>query len=279
MKCPFCSAEDTQVIDSRVSEEGDSIRRRRRCQVCNKRFTTYETAELRMPQIVKTNGEREDFSTAEAAHRLPARAAQAPGHDRAGRRGHHAHRAEDARPGRARGRLAPPGRDGDGGAAQARQGGLHPLRLGLQELLGRRRFPRRDPAKCKRRNRASSRVAGIHRPAAATMHVLRRRPRLHGPRAGAHRARPRHLHAQSERGLRDREGRPRHRRGLARARGRGPCGGAGARGGRASRPRAPRPTSPSSPAATTAARRPAPTRWSPRAWPASSPRSRIRTRR
>jgi transcriptional repressor NrdR len=64
VKCPFCSAEDTQVIDSRVSEEGDSIRRRRRCQVCNKRFTTYETAELRMPQIVKTGGEREDFSTA-----------------------------------------------------------------------------------------------------------------------------------------------------------------------------------------------------------------------
>ena len=63
MKCPFCSAEDTQVIDSRVSEEGDSIRRRRRCQVCNKRFTTYETAELRMPQIVKNDGVREDFSS------------------------------------------------------------------------------------------------------------------------------------------------------------------------------------------------------------------------
>ena len=61
MKCPFCSAEDTQVIDSRVSEEGDSIRRRRRCQVCNKRFTTYETAELRMPQIVKSTGYREEF--------------------------------------------------------------------------------------------------------------------------------------------------------------------------------------------------------------------------
>ena len=54
---------DTQVIDSRVSEEGDSIRRRRRCQSCNKRFTTYETPELRMPQIVKSNGDREDFST------------------------------------------------------------------------------------------------------------------------------------------------------------------------------------------------------------------------
>ena len=63
MKCPFCGAEDTQVIDSRVSEEGDSIRRRRRCQVCAKRFTTYETAELRMPQIVKGNGQREDFSS------------------------------------------------------------------------------------------------------------------------------------------------------------------------------------------------------------------------
>jgi transcriptional repressor NrdR len=62
MKCPFCGANDTQVIDSRVSEEGDSIRRRRRCASCSKRFTTYETAELRMPQIVKANGHRDEFS-------------------------------------------------------------------------------------------------------------------------------------------------------------------------------------------------------------------------
>ena len=61
MKCPFCGATDTQVIDSRVSEEGDSIRRRRRCVDCSKRFTTYETAELRMPQVVKQNGNREEF--------------------------------------------------------------------------------------------------------------------------------------------------------------------------------------------------------------------------
>ena len=61
MKCPFCGAIDTQVIDSRVSEEGDSIRRRRRCAGCSKRFTTYETAELRMPQVVKQNGIREEF--------------------------------------------------------------------------------------------------------------------------------------------------------------------------------------------------------------------------
>jgi transcriptional repressor NrdR len=61
MKCPFCGSPDTQVIDSRVSEDGESIRRRRRCAECSKRFTTYETAELRMPQVVKGNGTREDF--------------------------------------------------------------------------------------------------------------------------------------------------------------------------------------------------------------------------
>jgi len=61
MKCPFCGATDTHVIDSRVSEEGASIRRRRRCAECSKRFTTYETAELRMPQVVKQNGIREEF--------------------------------------------------------------------------------------------------------------------------------------------------------------------------------------------------------------------------
>jgi transcriptional repressor NrdR len=61
MKCPFCGSPDTQVIDSRVSEPGDSIRRRRRCVACQKRFTTYENAELRLPQVVKQNGTRADF--------------------------------------------------------------------------------------------------------------------------------------------------------------------------------------------------------------------------
>lgn len=62
MKCPFCGADDTQVIDSRVNEVGDSIRRRRKCVACDKRFTTYETAELHMPQVVKQNGMREEFN-------------------------------------------------------------------------------------------------------------------------------------------------------------------------------------------------------------------------
>ena len=62
MKCPFCGVDDTQVIDSRVNDEGNSIRRRRKCGGCDKRFTTYETAELHMPQVVKTNGTREEFN-------------------------------------------------------------------------------------------------------------------------------------------------------------------------------------------------------------------------
>ena len=61
MKCPFCGTVDTQVVDSRVSDPGDSIRRRRRCLNCQKRFTTYETVELRMPQVVKQNGIRVEF--------------------------------------------------------------------------------------------------------------------------------------------------------------------------------------------------------------------------
>ena len=64
MRCPFCHSEDTQVLDTRDSEEGDSVRRRRRCNACDKRFTTYERVELAMPTIVKKNGSRTDFETA-----------------------------------------------------------------------------------------------------------------------------------------------------------------------------------------------------------------------
>jgi transcriptional repressor NrdR len=61
MKCPFCQHEDTQVLDTRVSEEGDAIRRRRRCAACDKRFTTYERIELSMPFIVKKDGSRTEY--------------------------------------------------------------------------------------------------------------------------------------------------------------------------------------------------------------------------
>jgi transcriptional repressor NrdR len=64
MRCPFCQHADTQVLDTRVSEEGDSIRRRRRCPSCDKRFTTYERIELAMPTIVKKNGSRAEYERA-----------------------------------------------------------------------------------------------------------------------------------------------------------------------------------------------------------------------
>jgi transcriptional repressor NrdR len=61
MRCPFCSHEDTQVVETRESDEGDVVRRRRRCPSCDKRFTTYERAELAMPAIVKKDGSRSEF--------------------------------------------------------------------------------------------------------------------------------------------------------------------------------------------------------------------------
>ncbi len=62
MRCPFCSDTDTRVVDSRLADEGDSVRRRRECNACGERFTTYERAELRLPQIIKSDGRREPFS-------------------------------------------------------------------------------------------------------------------------------------------------------------------------------------------------------------------------
>lgn len=64
MKCPFCQHPDTQVIDSRASDEGATIRRRRRCLSCDKRFTTYERVELAMPSIIKRGGSRADYDRA-----------------------------------------------------------------------------------------------------------------------------------------------------------------------------------------------------------------------
>lgn len=64
MHCPFCGANDTRVTDSRLVAEGDQVRRRRQCASCHERFTTYETAELIMPRVVKSDGSRETFNEA-----------------------------------------------------------------------------------------------------------------------------------------------------------------------------------------------------------------------
>ncbi|MDT8998719.1 transcriptional regulator NrdR [Paucibacter sp. APW11] len=61
MRCPFCSHAETQVVETRESDEGDVVRRRRRCQGCEKRFTTYERAEIALPVVVKKDGTRADF--------------------------------------------------------------------------------------------------------------------------------------------------------------------------------------------------------------------------
>lgn len=61
MYCPFCRHAETRVIDSRVGEDGDSIRRRRSCEQCNERFTTIEEASLKLPHIIKRNGTREPY--------------------------------------------------------------------------------------------------------------------------------------------------------------------------------------------------------------------------
>ncbi len=62
MKCPFCMVDDTKVIDSRLANDGFLVRRRRACQQCNERFTTFESAELVMPRIIKSDDSREAFS-------------------------------------------------------------------------------------------------------------------------------------------------------------------------------------------------------------------------
>ena len=62
MHCPFCAAEDTKVIDSRLVAGGSQVRRRRECGDCGERFTSYESAELLMPQVVKSNDVREPFN-------------------------------------------------------------------------------------------------------------------------------------------------------------------------------------------------------------------------
>jgi len=64
MKCPFCSRADTQVVETRMAEDGDFIRRRRQCAHCEKRFTTYERPDLSFPAVVKKDGRRIDYERA-----------------------------------------------------------------------------------------------------------------------------------------------------------------------------------------------------------------------
>jgi transcriptional repressor NrdR len=64
MKCPFCGKDETQVVETRVAEDGDFIRRRRQCMACERRFTTYERPDVSFPAVVKKDGRRIDFDRA-----------------------------------------------------------------------------------------------------------------------------------------------------------------------------------------------------------------------
>ena len=61
MRCPYCANDDTRVIDSRLGDGGESVRRRRECQSCEERFTTFEQLALQMPHVIKSDGRRERF--------------------------------------------------------------------------------------------------------------------------------------------------------------------------------------------------------------------------
>lgn len=63
MQCPYCNADDTKVIDSRLAAEGAQVRRRRQCNQCQERFTTFEVAEVVMPRIIKSNGRIEPYDS------------------------------------------------------------------------------------------------------------------------------------------------------------------------------------------------------------------------
>ena len=100
MKCPFCSHAETQVVETRIAEDGDFIRRRRQCSACEKRFTTYERPDVNFPAIVKKDGRRIDYERAKLLASMQPGAAQAPGQHRADRQRHRAHRGKAAEPGR-----------------------------------------------------------------------------------------------------------------------------------------------------------------------------------
>lgn len=70
MRCPFCQSEETRVIDSRLTDDKDAVRRRRSCEACGERFSTLEEANLKLPYIVKSNGDRENYDEAKLARGL-----------------------------------------------------------------------------------------------------------------------------------------------------------------------------------------------------------------
>ena len=140
MHCPFCGHTETKVIDSRLAGEGRQIRRRRECLECAERFTTFESAELLLPTVVKGDRSREPFDESKLLRRHAEGAGEAPGQPRGHRGRGGAHLPQAAQPRGARNRLARHRRAGHGGAAASGRGRLRALRLRVPQLSGHRGF-------------------------------------------------------------------------------------------------------------------------------------------
>ena len=117
MHCPFCGHTETKVIDSRLAGEGRQIRRRRECLACTERFTTFETAELLLPTVVKGDRSREPFDENKLLAGMQKALEKRPGRPRCHRGGGGEDLPQAAQPGGTGNRLAQRRRNGDGGAA------------------------------------------------------------------------------------------------------------------------------------------------------------------
>ena len=162
MRCPSCASLDTQVKDSRPTEDSAAIRRRRVCLACNFRFTTFERVQLRELVVIKRNGRRVPFDRDKLMRSMSDRAAQAPGRAGAGRADGVEDRARAGKSGRERSVLRDHRRDRDGASARARRRRLCPLRLGLSQFPRGQGF-RERARRTDRRGRAPSRAAAARK--------------------------------------------------------------------------------------------------------------------
>ena len=138
MRCPQCGERDTRVVDSRDLDDSATIRRRRECNACAMRFTTYERVEAARLVVVKRDGTRQEFDRDRLATGLRKALTRRPVAGRRRRDGRRRDRGRAARRGRHRGPVVAGRRAGDGGAPRHRPDRLHPVRQRLPELRGPR---------------------------------------------------------------------------------------------------------------------------------------------
>ena len=179
MRCPHCGERDTRVVDSRDLDESATIRRRRECNACTTRFTTYERIEAARLVIVKRDGVRQEFDRDKLASGLRKALTRRPGRRRRGRGGRRRHRGRAARRRVHRGPVVAGRRAGHGGPARARPDRLHPVRQRVPELRG----PRGPQA----RGRHAVRREGQREPAPSERPVRPRHPRRARGRQRPHR--------------------------------------------------------------------------------------------